>query len=742
VTGHLVLRRGAERTVVARPLAATRALAQPDRGVLEHSLLFELPSAWTSAGELSVTAELNPAPLTGARHLEEAAYGNNLTGATVVFEEVPPLDLVVFSVGLRRAGATTDVYPTAAELDALVDGVEALMPVPEVRVRYATYGPWQRSWCDFAFEMMWRYWADRAAGKASADTQYYGYGPSMGGGCATLRNHGGGGGGAAIPDSYVSGYGIAVHEIAHQVGRGHTPYCGADDRNTKEQVYPYANGLISPRGDPRRERYGLHPLIRRVYPPTSNELMGYCQAPWWPSDYTLHFMMDRLQALGAQASAARAALQQRADRLLVSGRIDPATGAATLDPMQVIPDAADVVPRVPGPYAIVLRGAGGAELARYPFTPDAVLSQAAAQLSILQLVPYVSGTDRVDVEGPGGAGASLSAGAATPSVRVLSPNGGEVVAGDQLAVSWSASDADGEAVRATVQYSDDDGATWLVVARDATGTSATVERSNLAAGTRGRIRVCGSDGIHTGCDASDASFTVPSRAASLAIAAPASGSAVVYGQVVALEARAVDPNTGRRLDGELAWRSSLDGELGRGARLGTAALSPGRHTVTLTGPDGLGGTTTATVELTVVATAAELPAPADALRAGPVQVALDPDVGPRQASIWLDNANPDRPLAWTAAARVETPALTLNGSWRPGGSFGAAQSTEPTWLRLSATDGTTPQEVVVTYVGGALPAGTHRAVVAFAEPGGGSAEVVVQVTVPSSYRRVLPLLGR
>jgi hypothetical protein len=37
------------------------------------------------------------------------------------------------------------------------------------------------------------------------------------------------------------------------------------------------------------------------------------------------------------------------------------------------------------------------------------------------------------------------------------------------------------------------------------------------------------------------------------------------------------------------WRSSLEGELGPGLRL-TAELGEGRHELTVTAPDGLGGT--------------------------------------------------------------------------------------------------------------------------------------------------------
>ena len=62
-----------------------------------------------------------------------------------------------------------------------------------------------------------------------------------------------------------------------------------------------------------------------------------------------------------------------------------------------------------GPYAIVLRGAGGAELARYPFTPGG-LDEGAAPYEgvenktayISELVPYTPGIASLEIEGPAG----------------------------------------------------------------------------------------------------------------------------------------------------------------------------------------------------------------------------------------------------------------------------------------------------------------------------------------------------
>ena len=67
--------------------------------------------------------------------------------------------------------------------------------------------------------------------------------------------------------------------------------------------------------------------------------------------------MDRMQLEGSGGSAA--ADGSPTNRLLVVGSINPATRAGQLQPLFILPNAVEVQPRVPGPYAIVLRNCGG-----------------------------------------------------------------------------------------------------------------------------------------------------------------------------------------------------------------------------------------------------------------------------------------------------------------------------------------------------------------------------------------------
>jgi hypothetical protein len=51
--------------------------------------------------------------------------------------------------------------------------------------------------------------------------------------------------------------------------------------------------------------------------------------------------------------------------------------------------------------------------------------------------------------------------------------------------------------------------------------------------------------------------------------------------------------------GDVVWSSNLDGFLGRGFELVAEQLSAGFHTITVTVPDGVAGTTTAHVSIRV-----------------------------------------------------------------------------------------------------------------------------------------------
>jgi hypothetical protein len=384
--------------------------------------------------------------------------------------------------------------------------------------------------------------------------------------------------------SYADWY--TGHELAHTWGRGHANYCGAGGG----PAYPYTGGRISPALSGNTAIFGFDISTRAIYGPDWKDVMTYCDNQWI-GDFTYEGLMTYYQTHAVSPPADLRAIRQM-DRLLVAGAIDPESGQVHLSSLYVVPNAGDIEPRTPGQYAIVLRNAVG-ELARYPFTPDPMHGGAdpggdpgKELLAISELVPYVAGATRVDIEGPTGVLKSVTAGANAPSVNVTSPSGGEVFSGSTITVTWTAGDADGDPLTFSVQYSSDGGASWETVAQDVTGNSAVLDTINIPSGqpNQSRFRVWASDGIHSASDES-ASFTVPNHAPTVNITLPASDITRAISQTVALEAQAYDFDQGTMADEAFQWQSSIDGALGAGAQLSIASLTPGVHTITITVTD-------------------------------------------------------------------------------------------------------------------------------------------------------------
>jgi hypothetical protein len=410
------------------------------------------------------------------------------------------------------------------------------------------------------------------------------------------------------------------------------------------------------------------------------------------------------------------------------GSISPGGKVLTLQALFIVPDAGDIEPRTPGPYAIVLRNARGEELARYPFTPDQshsgpVQPSSAAQgesdsLSISELVPFVAGATRVDIEGPGGGLLhTVTAGPNTPTVAVVSPNGGETLTGPTVTVSWSANDLDGDPLTFNVQYSNDNGASWKMVAQNVTGNSVVLDSTNLPAGDKALFRVWVSDGIHTASDTSDGVFVIPNHPPTVEIVQPAADVTIVVSQTLNLQANAYDADLGTLDGNQVEWRSDLDGFLGFGSQTSVVGLSVGTHTITARVNDGQGGTASDSVRVKVVQDASELSTP-DGLLVGPTTLLFNTATGETSALVSLDNQNNGAPIAWNAQADVP-------------------------WLKLSAPAGVTPDDVTLSAITSGLAEGDHAATVTFTSPAAPNQQATIQVQLHVAQRRpYLPLILR
>lgn len=728
-TARLQVQRGGD-VVILEPLNPRGQVVvrpNPSRGVRDHAFLFALPANFR-AGTVQLTAQLNPlnAP-------PESNLANNTVTTRVSFEAVPELPLVVYKIGYDFAGKT--YYPSDVHRAQMAVWMRRAYPVSDVRVvlRSAFWGNAVSVDGQLTDPNCMAVNAYLAAKRLSdlanssavpVNSHYYGMVEDSGGfmrGCGELPGfvasgpNGTGTFGWDDDGSYGDWYG--GHEMGHTYNRYHAEFCGA----LGGRPFPNPKGSISPAATGPTAAYGFDIVTRNIYGPDWFDFMTYCKYQW-VSMFTYHGLMDRITTTARMRS--KRFVNQTA-RLVVSGQIDPETTTVTLQRLFVLPDAGEVKEPIPGPYAIVLKGNAGltsqagisdresdvVELARYPFTPSSAHSGPPRgtegekdYLLINEMVPFVEGTTIVEITGPTGVLHTVTAGPNTPVVTLLAPNGGETLDQPTVRVSWTSDDADGDLLTFNLQFSRDDGANWEMVAQHIVGSSIDLDAANISRTEQGRFRILATDGIHTGFDDSDGPFTVPNRIPTVTILDPPGDVTVAAGQTLTLDGSAYDVDTGTMFDSQLQWISSLDGVLGNGASLPVTNLSVGVHRITFRADDGEGGVAEASVQVTVVATLDELPPVPDALVVGPALLTLDA----QQTSVRLaiENENPEGTISWTATG-------------------------SNSWIRLSATSGTTPAEITVSLDSAGLMPGIYGGTVRVS---GDGADVVIPVeaTVSSS----------
>ncbi|MBI2346302.1 MAG: VCBS repeat-containing protein, partial [Deltaproteobacteria bacterium] len=177
----------------------------------------------------------------------------------------------------------------------------------------------------------------------------------------------------------------------------------------------------------------------------------------------------------------------------------------------------------------------------------------------------------------------------TPSLAIVEPEDGATGSDAQpMALKATATDGqDGDLTAKIEWYSDIAG--WL-------GKGGAVAATLSPGAQTITAKVTDSNGLSA---SATRTVTITATPPAVTITAPANGTTADFQSSVTFTGSAADPTDGQLSAEKLAWSSNLNGFLGFGATLTTAALNPGIHVITLTGTDSDGAAASAAISLIV-----------------------------------------------------------------------------------------------------------------------------------------------
>ncbi len=479
-----------------------------------------------------------------------------------------------------------------------------------------------------------------------------------------------------------------VHELAHDLGRYHTDYEFADQKDIGSCPHDPDDGTIGGLG---KYQYAPDTVYgfdgTNVYRSGTPDLMSYGQFPWI-SKFTYTHIWDRISsspgsAKFADSTAVSADVVNVGDpAVIVAGSVSLLTGLGEISSVDMFAASSSSAPGPePGEYLIRLENSQGNELASYSFSPDVPSSGSTGIFALL--LPWSTSTARIVLLHNGQVINSRSASSHAPTVIVTYPNGGEALIGSTATIRWSANDPDSDPLSYVVQYSSDGGATWKTLAIDWPSTTYDLDLTAIVGTTHGLVRVLASDGFYTAQDQSDATFTVNRHLPQARIQSPQNSTLYVSDQTIILEGDGFDADDGQLGDAAMSWSSNLDGALGSGRALSVnaSALKEGTHTISLTARDSDGQTGSASVTIQV---SRARPTLAASLSVSPTATSFAIGTGSTQTApdIIAVRNNGDGNLNWSASA-------------------------DQTWIRLSSTTGPAPANISVSADPTGLSAGQY-----------------------------------
>jgi hypothetical protein len=167
---------------------------------------------------------------------------------------------------------------------------------------------------------------------------------------------------------------------------------------------------------------------------------------------------------------------------------------------------------------------------------------------------------------------------APPQIRLRWTPPADGVEGEQV-ISWEARHPEDLPLQFIVLYTHNDGMSWRPLCLPQESNEFVVDFNALPGGI-GHIKVLATDGVNT-TEAASRRFAVQEKGYAAFIISPPDGTSIPADQAAWLQGQGLHLEEERAELEQLAWASSIDGQLGTGP-LVEAHLSQGSHRITLT----------------------------------------------------------------------------------------------------------------------------------------------------------------
>ncbi len=440
---------------------------------------------------------------------------------------------------------------------------------------------------------------------------------------------GNGAGRAAAGGNATSGTGVVAHEFNHNLDRSSNGTWGrhvsdpATMNDGKGNTVPVNNpkwgcGAAGPdpswpfNNDDTIHEVGFDTRLpwqntsgtKTVVPASFPDLMSYCQSGLLPTKWISPY---RYRAWLSSSSFPTLLSVGPVNSIYLTGSLN-INGSGSLDPA-FFAGGMPITPSATGAYRVEL-SVGSTITVTHAFNVIFQDIEGNSQNTVFFnfVLPDPGGVTTIRLLHGAQVLATLTQAGAPPSGAFTAPGAGALAG--TVAVGWTLTPGSQPlaGVRQQLQFSADNGDTWIPVAFNLPGATTTyaLDSNLLPKTSQGKLRLLVSDGLNNVAVISPNTFSVGNHAPLADIIAPLNDGFIPAGSQVYLQGQASDVDEASIPDSHFLW--TLDGgdTLGVGANQ-QVVLPNGQHVVTLTVLDGDGATGTASVTVYVNVYRALLP---------------------------------------------------------------------------------------------------------------------------------------